>query len=109
MMVLWLFLAAPAETSLLNKLVRTSLVESSHGVQVLQRDPSSPLFSVKTFEELPLRVARPAEKRRFRPDGPVLRLFFRRSKELLRGIYIMGFNRPSKTQETALPIMLAHP
>ncbi|NXJ85833.1 DDX25 helicase, partial [Trogon melanurus] len=75
----------PAETSLLNKLIRTSLVESSHHVEILQRDPSSPLFSVKTFEELPLK------------------------KELLKGVYMMGFNRPSKIQETALPIMLAYP
>ncbi|NXG66620.1 DDX25 helicase, partial [Hemiprocne comata] len=76
---------APAEISLLNKLLRTSLVESSHRVEILQRDPNSPLFSVKTFEELPLK------------------------KELLQGIYMMGFNRPSKIQETALPIMLAYP
>ncbi|NWR62291.1 DDX25 helicase, partial [Bucorvus abyssinicus] len=74
-----------AETSLLNKLIRTSLVESSHHVEILQRDPSSPLFSIKSFEELPL------------------------NRELLRGIYAMGFNRPSKIQETALPIMLAYP
>ncbi|NXN59124.1 DDX25 helicase, partial [Rynchops niger] len=74
-----------AETSLLNKLIRTSLVESSHHVEILQQDPSSPLFSIKTFEELPLK------------------------KELLQGIYLMGFNRPSKIQETALPIMLAYP
>ncbi|XP_068772758.1 ATP-dependent RNA helicase DDX25 isoform X2 [Struthio camelus] len=74
-----------AESSLLNKLIRTSLVESSHHVEILQQDPTSPLFSVKTFEELPLK------------------------NELLRGIYNMGFNRPSKIQETALPMMLAHP
>ncbi|NWS64792.1 DDX25 helicase, partial [Chunga burmeisteri] len=74
-----------AETSLLNKLIRTSLMESSHCVEILQRDPSSPLFSVKTFEELPLK------------------------KELLQGIYSTGYNRPSKIQETALPIMLAYP
>ncbi|NXK00569.1 DDX25 helicase, partial [Corythaixoides concolor] len=74
-----------AETSLLNKLIRTSLVESSHSVEILQRDPTSPLFSARTFEELPLK------------------------KELLQGIYMMGFNRPSKIQETALPIMLAYP
>lgn len=48
------FPASLAETSLLNKLIRTSLVESCHHVEVLQRDPSSPLFSVKSFEELPL-------------------------------------------------------
>ncbi|XP_055675511.1 ATP-dependent RNA helicase DDX25 isoform X2 [Falco peregrinus] len=74
-----------AETSLLNKLIRTSLVESSHHVEILQQDPSSPLFSVKTFEKLPLK------------------------KELLQGIYNMGFNRPSKIQGMALPIMLAYP
>ncbi|KAM9519598.1 ATP-dependent RNA helicase DDX25 isoform 1-T2 [Guaruba guarouba] len=75
----------PAETSLLNKLIRTSLVESSHAVEILQWDPSSPLYSIRTFEELPLK------------------------KELLQGIYMMGFNRPSKIQETALPMMLAYP
>ncbi|NXE30590.1 DDX25 helicase, partial [Ardeotis kori] len=104
--------ANSAEISLLNKLIRTSLVESSHRVEILQRDPSSPLFSVKTFEELPLWVAGglpdpSAFAKRALPD-PFF-LFFRRKKELLKGIYIMGFNRPSKIQETALPIMLAYP
>ncbi|XP_007118141.1 ATP-dependent RNA helicase DDX25 [Physeter macrocephalus] len=74
-----------AANSLLNKLIRQSLVESSHQVEVLQKDPSSPLYSVKTFEELRLK------------------------EELLKGIYAMGFNRPSKIQEMALPMMLAHP
>ncbi|XP_060643264.2 ATP-dependent RNA helicase DDX25 [Anolis sagrei] len=73
------------EASLLNKLIRKSLVESSHNVEVLQRDPRSPLFSVKTFEELHLKP------------------------ELLHGVYAMGFNRPSKIQETALPMILADP
>ncbi|KAM6400300.1 ATP-dependent RNA helicase DDX25 [Rhynochetos jubatus] len=62
-----------------------SLVESSHDVEILQQDPSSPFFSVKSFEELPLK------------------------KELLWGVYMMGFNRPSRIQGTALPIMLAYP
>lgn len=48
------FPASSAETSLLNKLIRTSLVESRYHVEVLQQDPRSPLFSVKSFEELPL-------------------------------------------------------
>ncbi|XP_004641453.1 ATP-dependent RNA helicase DDX25 [Octodon degus] len=74
-----------AANSLLNKLIRQSLVESSHLVEVLQKDPSSPLYSVKTFEELRLK------------------------EEILKGIYAMGFNRPSKIQEMALPMMLAHP
>ncbi|XP_058713175.1 ATP-dependent RNA helicase DDX25 isoform X2 [Poecile atricapillus] len=74
-----------AEISLMNKLIHTSLVESQQHVEILQRDPSSPLFSIKTFEELPLK------------------------EELLNGVYMMGFNRPSKIQEQALPLMLAHP
>uniref|UniRef100_A0A8B9QWL8 RNA helicase n=1 Tax=Anas platyrhynchos TaxID=8839 RepID=A0A8B9QWL8_ANAPL len=74
-----------AESSLLNKLIHTSLMESSHHVEILQQDPNSPLFSVKSFEELRLK------------------------KELLQGVYAMGFNRPSTIQETALPMMLPLP
>lgn len=48
------FLVDLAANSLLNKLIRQSLIESSHRVEVLQKDPSSPLYSVKTFEELRL-------------------------------------------------------
>lgn len=43
-----------AEQSLLNKLIRRSLVRNRNQVEVLQRDPTSPLYSVKTFEELRL-------------------------------------------------------
>ncbi|KAJ1174819.1 hypothetical protein NDU88_000110 [Pleurodeles waltl] len=32
-----------------------------------------------------------------------------RQKRLLEGVYAMGFNRPSKIQEKALPMMLADP
>uniref|UniRef100_UPI00358DE69D ATP-dependent RNA helicase DDX19A-like n=1 Tax=Myxine glutinosa TaxID=7769 RepID=UPI00358DE69D len=74
-----------AEVSLLNKLVRQSLAESRHDIEVKQRDPSSPLYSVHSFEELHL------------------------MPELLKGVYNMGFNRPSRIQETALPLMLAQP
>uniref|UniRef100_A0A671THE1 RNA helicase n=1 Tax=Sparus aurata TaxID=8175 RepID=A0A671THE1_SPAAU len=74
-----------AEQSLLNKIIRRSLVRNRNQVEVLQRDPSSPLYSVKTFEEL-----------RLKP-------------ELLKGVYNMGFNRPSRIQENALPMMLAQP
>uniref|UniRef100_A0A8P4KLC6 RNA helicase n=1 Tax=Dicentrarchus labrax TaxID=13489 RepID=A0A8P4KLC6_DICLA len=74
-----------AEQSLLNKLIRHSLVRNRNQVEVLQRDPTSPLYSVKTFEEL-----------RLKPD-------------LLKGVYNMGFNRPSRIQENALPMMLAQP
>lgn len=34
---------------------------------------------------------------------------FPRKPQLLQGVYAMGFNRPSKIQETALPMMLAEP
>ncbi|XP_010873647.2 ATP-dependent RNA helicase DDX19A isoform X2 [Esox lucius] len=74
-----------AAQSLLNKIIHTSLVNTTNQVEVLQRDPNSPLYSVKTFEELRLK------------------------EELLKGVYSMGFNRPSKIQENALPMMLAEP
>ncbi|NXA24263.1 DD19B helicase, partial [Ibidorhyncha struthersii] len=74
-----------AAQSLLNKLIRSNLVDTTNQVEVLQRDPTSPLYSVKSFEEL-----------RLKP-------------QLLEGVYAMGFNRPSKIQENALPMMLAEP
>ncbi|KAM9410105.1 ATP-dependent RNA helicase DDX19B [Pholidichthys leucotaenia] len=74
-----------AAQSLLNKLIRSNLVNTTHQVEVLQKDPNSPLYSVKSFEELHLKP------------------------QLLKGVYEMGFNRPSKIQETALPMMLAEP
>ncbi|XP_027523835.1 ATP-dependent RNA helicase DDX19B [Corapipo altera] len=74
-----------ATQSLLNKLIRSNLVDTTNQVEVLQRDPTSPLYSVKSFEEL-----------RLKP-------------QLLQGVYAMGFNRPSKIQENALPMMLAEP
>ncbi|XP_001599155.1 DEAD-box helicase Dbp80 [Nasonia vitripennis] len=74
-----------AEKSLLQKVLRKGLVESTKSVEVQRRDPNSPLYSVKTFEALNLKP------------------------ELLKGIYQMGFNAPSKIQETALPTLLANP
>ncbi|KAG8818771.1 RNA helicase required for poly(A+) mRNA export [Serendipita sp. 399] len=50
-----------------------------------QADPSSPLYSVKSFDELGL------------------------SPELAKGVRSMGFVRPSKIQERALPLMLNNP
>lgn len=74
-----------AEKSLLRKELRDSLVKNNQKLEVQQQDPTSPLYSAKTFEELPL------------------------SKELIKGIYTMGFNHPSRIQETALPMLLASP
>uniref|UniRef100_A0A8C1F2J7 RNA helicase n=2 Tax=Cyprinus carpio TaxID=7962 RepID=A0A8C1F2J7_CYPCA len=49
---LTLTLKDKAAQSLLNKLIRSNLVNTTNQVEVLQRDPSSPLYSVKSFEEL---------------------------------------------------------
>jgi len=74
-----------AEASYMTKVLRENIINVKADVEVQQRDPNSPLFSVKSFEELHL------------------------SKKLLDGVYGMGFNKPSKIQETALPMLLADP
>lgn len=43
-----------AEASLLIKVLRNKLVQNKNEVEVQRNDPSSPLHSVKSFEELPL-------------------------------------------------------
>lgn len=67
----------------------TNLIQSSYEVKVnladIQADPNSPLYSVKSFEELGL------------------------SNELLKGLYAMKFSKPSKIQEKALPLLLGNP
>lgn len=74
-----------AEASLMRKVVREHIINVRANVEVQQNDPNSPLYSVKTFEELRL------------------------NEKLLQGVYGMGFNKPSKIQETALPMLLADP
>ncbi|ODV67901.1 DEAD-domain-containing protein [Hyphopichia burtonii NRRL Y-1933] len=67
----------------------SNLIKSSYEVKVkladLQADPNSPLYSVNSFKELGLKP------------------------ELLDGLYAMKFNRPSKIQEKALPLLLSNP
>lgn len=67
----------------------TNLIKSSYEVKVkladLQADPNSPLFSVKSFDDLGL------------------------NEQLLKGLYAMKFNKPSKIQEKALPLLLKNP
>lgn len=75
----------PADASLLMKIIRQGLVESKLDIEIQRKDPNSPLYSVKTFEALHLKP------------------------NLLKGVYAMGFNAPSKIQETALPTLLADP
>lgn len=74
-----------AEISLMRKILRTKLIESKNNIEIVRNDPKSPLYSVKSFEELRL------------------------PEPLLKGLYAMGFQAPSKIQETALPILLANP
>ncbi|KAF3087377.1 RNA helicase required for poly(A+) mRNA export [Orbilia oligospora] len=63
-----------------------NLVENEHDVNVtladLQADPNSPLYSIKEFTDLGLK------------------------EELLKGLALMRFSRPSKIQERALPLIL---
>ncbi|XP_015123236.1 DEAD-box helicase Dbp80 [Diachasma alloeum] len=74
-----------AEESLLKKLLHKSLVESKQELEIQRKNPHSPLYSVKSFEELKLQP------------------------KLLMGVYDMGFMKPSKIQEMALPTLLADP
>jgi len=74
-----------AERSLLQKVIRKSLVENKNDLEIQRKDPNCPLYSVKSFEALNLQP------------------------NLLKGVYAMGFNAPSKIQETALPTLLADP
>ncbi|XP_066911932.1 ATP-dependent RNA helicase DDX19A-like [Clytia hemisphaerica] len=76
---------SPEERSLMKKMIRDHLANVKGDVNVQQKDPNSPLYSVKSFEELRL------------------------NEKLLQGVYGMGFNKPSKIQETALPMLLADP
>ena len=45
---------ALADDSFLMKVLRSKLVQNKNDVEVQRNDPSSPLHSVKSFEELPL-------------------------------------------------------
>ncbi|KAI9835056.1 MAG: RNA helicase required for poly(A+) mRNA export [Sarea resinae] len=87
----------PTETSLENAQTDgatelqggSNLQEPEYDVEIklsdMQADPNNPLYSVKTFEELGLQ------------------------DEILKGIYMMRFTKPSKIQERALPLLLGNP
>lgn len=45
---------SPAERSLLQKIIRKGLVENKNDIEVQRKDPTSPLFSIKSFEALHL-------------------------------------------------------
>ena len=69
----------------MKKLLHDKLINSTKDVEIVRQDPNSPLYSVKTFEELNL------------------------SEDLLKGLYELGFQKPSKIQTTVLPILIADP
>lgn len=73
------------QLSLLNKHSHLREINYSLILEDDRTNPQSPLHSVKTFEELKL------------------------EPQLLNGIYQMGFHRPSRIQERALPQLLAYP
>ncbi|CAF3303617.1 unnamed protein product [Rotaria socialis] len=73
-----------ADASKLGKMLNTTLRDSS-ALVVDRNDPKSPLYSLKSFEELDLK------------------------SELLKGIYSMGFQTPSRIQEITLPQLLSNP
>jgi len=76
---------SPAEISLMRKVINKGLVANKNEIEIERKNPNSPLYSVKSFEELNLHP------------------------KLLKGVYALGFNNPSKIQETALPTLLADP
>lgn len=43
-----------ADTSLLQKIIRKGLIESKSDIEIQRKDPTSPLYSVKSFEALKL-------------------------------------------------------
>ena len=73
------------QLALLNKHTHLRDINYSLVLDDDRSNPQSPLHSVKTFEELKL------------------------EPQLLNGIYHMGFHRPSRIQERALPQLLAYP
>ena len=96
-----------SDQSLLCKVLREKLVPTQNELEVQQRDPNSPLYSVKSFEELNLR---PDLLKGMTHHDVIITSSLRYHYviiTLLLGIYAMGFNRPSKIQETALPMLLS--
>jgi ATP-dependent RNA helicase DDX19/DBP5 len=79
----------------------TNLIQNKYEVAVklqdLQADPNSPLFSVKSFDELGLYLSNAGTPTDCRHPN------------LLKGIYAMKFQKPSKVQERALPLLLSVP
>lgn len=74
-----------AEQYLLEQFLRNNVLETTVDVNIQRRKDNSPLYSMKSFSELHI------------------------PPHLLQGINAMGFDTPSKIQETSLPALLANP
>ena len=48
---------SPAEKSLLQKIIRRGLVETTKPLDIQRKNPNSPLYSIKSFEALHLLVS----------------------------------------------------
>lgn len=66
-------------------MLRDTIVESNKQLEIVRNNPKSPLYSAKSFEDL------------------------RIPEKLKLGIYAMGFQKPSRIQETILPLLMASP
>ena len=96
----------------------TGLFQTLHKIEVnlaeQQADTNSPLYSAQTFEELNLCVRGRHARSGSDLNGDLTatglgrssRFYRLRPEQLLRGVYAMGFQRPSKIQERALPLLL---
>lgn len=77
------------ENTVKKNIDENNLIENKYEVEMqlseTNSDQSSPLYSIKSFEELGI------------------------SEELLKGLYSMKFNKPSKIQEKALPLLISNP
>lgn len=51
-----IYIFSPADSSLLQKIIRKGLIDSKSELDIIRQDPNSPLYSAKTFEELKLYV-----------------------------------------------------
>lgn len=52
----WILIFSPADSSLLQKIIRKGLLDTKSELDIIRQDPNSPLYSAKTFEELKLYV-----------------------------------------------------
>ena len=84
----------------------SQLQEPDYAVDIkladMQADPTNPLFSISSFEALGLYVRHILS---IKLDANKVN----RNDNILKGIYGMGFRKPSKVQEKTLPLLMMNP